>query len=549
MNNPHELSFVKRKILIGGFINLNAVDGSAFFLSSVAAMCAQYSQVEVVLASAVPLTNNVVIDELLDYPNVTLVDPFDSELLENRFQLQRDKRLSRQEYADFVSLLCDKIEFSAVLIRDTEVGRLFLERRPELDLITSVYLTGLTSVVQSPAATDIENYKRIVKTSAGIVLQTEVMKKTFLEIFPFVNQKRIFILPPHVPDSAGTFEDVFHYPERPSRLIYSGKFFPAWNTDKILAGFKAVASGSEVPLTLSVAGDYFKNDPDDPNFVRNCRYLLSSTQGITWHGSVPRNVSRLLIKDADIGISWRRPSLGSSSEFSTKVLEYGAVGRPVILNKTSAHVELLGEDYPFYADSMSQYKEIIRTLPSSGEKLEFAALRCYELAKEHWYSNVRKGLVDFLFIDSKEGGELRGNIDSDFSIDCTASFKYDACGQGIVDGPRFHFFEDDNQQRTVGELLRAAQYQQQIWEASIRNTADLRSCQRTPKASTSTESESLEKLKAENKELRERIRLVESRINRLKTFVKKVETRRFGGFIVKRARRFTKHAVRMLDNL
>ena len=549
MNNPQQLSFVKRKILIGGFINLNAVDGSAFFLSSVAAMCAQYSQVEVVLASAVPLVNRVVIDELIDYPNVTLVDPFDGDFVQSGFQQHKSKRLSRREYADFLSSLCDKVGFSAVLLRDTEVGRLFLERKPELDLITSVYLTGLTSVDRSPSAKDIENYRSIVKTSAGIVLQTEVMEKKFLEIFPSVNQKRLFILPPHVPDSTGSFEDVFHYPERPAHLIYSGKFFPAWNTDKILAGFKAVAAASDVPLSLSVAGDYFKDDPNDPNFVRNCRYLLSSTQGITWHGSVPRSVSRMLIKEADIGISWRRPSLNSSSEFSTKVLEYGAVGRPVILNKTSAHVELLGEDYPFFADSMSEYKEVVRTLPSSGEKLEFAALKCYELAKEHWYSNIRKSLIDFLLTESTNSGKSWGNIDSFTACDHSTNLKYDACGEGKVDGPRFHFFEDSNQQSTLAELLQAAQFQQQIWEGSIRNSAAARARLRTPNPSSATGSEILEELKAENRELKERIRVVENRINRLKTLVKKVETKRFGGFIVKRARRLTKQAVRIIDGL
>ena len=109
---------------------MNAVDGSAFFLSSVAAMCAQYSQVEVVLASAVPLVNRVVIDELIDYPNVTLVDPFDGDFVQSGFQQHKSKRLSRREYADFLSSLCDKVGFSAVLLRDTEVGRLFLERKP-----------------------------------------------------------------------------------------------------------------------------------------------------------------------------------------------------------------------------------------------------------------------------------------------------------------------------------------------------------------------------------------------------------------------------------
>ena len=41
-----------------------------------------------------------------------------------------------------------------------------------------------------------------------------------------------------------------------------------------------------------------------------------------------------LAASCDIGVSWRDASLDASLELSTKVLEFGVLGLPVILNRT-----------------------------------------------------------------------------------------------------------------------------------------------------------------------------------------------------------------------
>src|SRR5262249_57498087 len=60
-----------------------------------------------------------------------------------------------------------------------------------------------------------------------------------------------------------------------------------------------------------------------------------------------------LTASCDIGLSWRHPDLDASLELSTKVLEFGALGLPVILNRTPMHEALLGADYPLFAVSLA----------------------------------------------------------------------------------------------------------------------------------------------------------------------------------------------------
>jgi len=75
--------------------------------------------------------------------------------------------------------------------------------------------------------------------------------------------------------------------------------------------------------------------------------------GVTWHGGHSRDEAMRLAASCDIGLSWRHPDLDASLELSTKVLEFGALGLPVILNRTPMHEALLGADYPLFAASLA----------------------------------------------------------------------------------------------------------------------------------------------------------------------------------------------------
>ena len=77
-----------------------------------------------------------------------------------------------------------------------------------------------------------------------------------------------------------------------------------------------------------------------------------------WHGGQPRAEAMRLAAAGDIGLSWRHPELDSSLELSTKVLEFGQLGLPVILNRTPMHEALLGADYPLFAASVDDVADV-----------------------------------------------------------------------------------------------------------------------------------------------------------------------------------------------
>lgn len=395
-NTATSLGIKKFRVLIAGYINLNVIDGSAFFLSGLARLCADEPNVEVVLLAANPIERTEVVHEVLHYPNITVVDPFYDAQLINMLQLGDAQSLSREEYARAIGIVSERFDCDALIVRDTETCIHLTNKFPALAHKLAAYLTGITKVDEEIPSEVAQSIDLLSQKGVQLVCQTSLMAEKIVKNFPESMSEPVFVLPPQVPNTEEEFESVYHFADTPNRLAFTSKFFKDWNADKIFSAFKAVNKTSNPELVLEVAGDQFRRSESDPKFVENVKYLLLSTDGLKWHGRVPRDESRNIIIRSHVGISWRSSALDDSAELSTKVLEYGSLGRPSILNRTRLHEELLGEDYPLFANSSQEFKSLLRRLPSMSEDVELAARRCFALAQRYTFSSIRPGFMSML---------------------------------------------------------------------------------------------------------------------------------------------------------
>src|ERR1700729_4343551 len=88
-----------------------------------------------------------------------------------------------------------------------------------------------------------------------------------------------------------------------------------------------------------------------------------------------------IASEGDIGLSWRHPELDASLELSTKVLEFGQLGLPVILNRTPMHEALLGADYPLFAASLDDVADVAALAAGSPAVFQLAASRTQTAAE------------------------------------------------------------------------------------------------------------------------------------------------------------------------
>ncbi|MDO5747736.1 MAG: hypothetical protein Q4P66_08800 [Actinomycetaceae bacterium] len=453
------------RILLGGYINLNAVDGSAFFMAGLSAMCAQQPNIEITLVTANPIRKTEVVNEILYYPNVTIIDPFRGYLHNLADVGANSSSLTRTQYATVLYNVYSKGNFDAILIRDNEVAFNFVNDYPEVASKTIAYVTNITN-------TDIgldedTNYMltQLANRNVKFACQTLEIKELLLNSLSEYDASQVFILPPHIPDSQGTFEEVFNYSKCPSKLVYTGKFFEDWNPDLFIAAFKA-ARMSSVPLSLTIAGDHFKHSKTDPFFVKNVKYLLNNTEGLKWYGGIPRHQARDLIRGSDVGIGWRSNRLDNSTELSTKILEYGALGRPTIINRTKMHERIFGVDYPLYANTMQEIMNLFQSLPQMQREVEVAARKTYDVAKNHWYSSVLPtlmkniGNVPSSTTPKDNYCPLSANLLQKYSQDFLSSK-----GRVRLEGIWVIIEPDLNSTHTIGELLTFLECKYRFWQA------------------------------------------------------------------------------------
>jgi glycosyltransferase involved in cell wall biosynthesis len=325
------------RALVYGDMDLNLIDGSAIWLQSVTQALAG-AGCAVTLVLKAPVRTSRLIAPLLAEPGVTVRRPFEEHLVEGPGPIRAPAA------PELLARLDAEAPHDLVVMR----GRAVTAATAKSGLFAGRLWPYLTDVPQSvpaltPAAAD---ELGMIATAARYVLcQTEELR-CFLEGSIPAACGKCVLLPPilaEIPASrAATAAG------SPLRLVYSGKFAPRWNTLE-MTELPALLAARGVTAELHMIGDKIHNAADD--YQQRMRAALERP-GVTWHGGHAREDALRLVASCDIGLGWRHPEMDAFLELSTKVLEYGALGLPVILNRTPMHEGLLGADYPLFAASL-----------------------------------------------------------------------------------------------------------------------------------------------------------------------------------------------------
>ncbi|PHD76008.1 hypothetical protein COF64_10130 [Bacillus sp. AFS043905] len=387
--NSHELvENRKMKVLLFGFIDMNSMDGSAVFLSSLASTIALDSNIEVDLLLASPVKRDILIQPLEKFDNITILNPFVDPFFNAAGDEWVKKGVIDFDIAEMlISHYWSQKEYDWLFVRSIETVEKIAKHK-HIIKNTLVYATGLTHVGQDVNEEKFESIKNIYDQCAYFLCQTEEMCEFVIEILNLNKEKnKVSLLTPMIPN----VESAEGQTRLKNKLVYTGKFDPDWKTIPIITAFKELKR--EIPnLSLDVAGDKFKWVKDDSQFKEEAAYLLKNTDGLTWYGALTRENAQQLIVNSDIGITWRSEEMDSSLELSTKLLEYGVLRKAVIMNPTKMHMKLFGEDYPLYAVTEKDFRDAVKLALCNKDIYEFAAQRMYQVSRQFLFSEAIKKL-------------------------------------------------------------------------------------------------------------------------------------------------------------
>jgi glycosyltransferase involved in cell wall biosynthesis len=373
------------RVLLYGQINMNLIDGSSVWLASVAQMLTTLPGVEVTLLLRYPAERELLTAPLAAHPRIELAPaPTGPD----------GAPLSPRQAVDELERLDSERPFDVVLLRGTEVaeraasqgafaGRLWVYYLPPHDFVPG---------------TQLDHLRLLGEGCARILCQTEPIRALAEAAIP-EHAEKLILLPPMIPGPGPDEIDAAGSPERseeePFRMIYAGKIAPEYyflEMVEILGRLRVTRPEAE----LAVIGDKVHDPPENPAFRPAAEAALSGTEGLVWLGGVPRERVAELLAEADVALSIRHPEMARSRELSTKVLEYGAAGCAVLLNRTPLYEALLGADYPLFATDPGEALAALDRAAGDPALRKRAAAACAAATERHTFERVAAGLERYL---------------------------------------------------------------------------------------------------------------------------------------------------------
>ncbi|MFF3561554.1 glycosyltransferase [Streptomyces sp. NPDC002574] len=382
------------RAMVYGDVDLNLIDGSAVWAQSmVQALSLAGCETRLVLKA--PVRTGRLVDPLAELPGVTVLR---TDRVLSPVQASRKLRaLDEEEPCDLLVLRGRRAVTQIVTDGDFD-GRIW------------AYLTDIPQSAAEMTGEAAQDLARIAEASRQLLCQTEELR-CFIEAWVPEACGKCVLYPPSVPVPD------FDVPEHeaagdPVRMVYTGKFAPRWNTLEMTELPRALA-GRGVRAELHTVGDKIHDDPLHPEFHDRMERALTTTTGVVHHGGTPRQEAMRIAAGCDVGLGWRHPDLDASLELSTKVLEFGTLGLPVVLNRTPAHEALLGADYPLFVPgrgTLDDAAEAVAIAAGSKEAYRTAARRCQEAAAHFSLERAAerlRGHLDRAFPAAPDGLEKR----------------------------------------------------------------------------------------------------------------------------------------------
>ena len=380
------------RVLLYGDIDLNLIDGSAIWLTSIAEVLARCG-VDVVLLRRTPLTRDVLVRDLNRHPAVTVIDPWDPARAGLLDVLSREARARRRLQALDAAALIDAVQNATAidlfLIRGVETAAR-LDEQAQVGRRLWVYVTDPR---QYGSGEPRQRLGALYDRCAGLLCQTDEARCEIAAALGRDEPDRVVLLPPMIPH-VGEGDRRAPDPAAP-RLGYSGKLSPPYMIVETLDAFcrvRARCPGAE----FHVIGDKFHNVPAVPGFEATVRHRLQHTPGVVWHGGVSRADATALLARVDVATSWRAPSFDDSLEMSTKVLEYAALGIPVLMNPSTVQHRVFGADYRGYVTTADDVVARIAELTSSADTYRHASHQIRRLARPFTFDRVADRLAPVL---------------------------------------------------------------------------------------------------------------------------------------------------------
>jgi glycosyltransferase involved in cell wall biosynthesis len=369
------------RIALYGDLDLNVIDGSSIWLSSLAQTLHSGDRVSLTLLLKAPEVRDLITAPLRRLPRLTVVPPNEMGV---------GQALRPTEALDTLERLDDQDRFDVVFLRGFALCTQ-AARRPRFRGRLWAYLTDIPQRPSEVTPGVLDRLREIAEAAGRLLCQTEDLRGFLGSLLPEAS-KKLILLPPMIPPPPDPTQRL-RLPG--GRIFYAGKFAPDWGFLEMVRAFEELRP-RHPGLEFHVAGDKVHEPRQQPEYAPLVRAALAGTPGLVWHGGISRGNVQELLRTMDLALSPRHPDRNQSLELSTKILEYGAAGVPVVLNHNPLHEELLGAGYPLFVEGFDELPAVIERGLGDDETWYEAQVRCLEASASFTFAAVYQRLEPYL---------------------------------------------------------------------------------------------------------------------------------------------------------
>lgn len=376
-----------KRVLICGNPDLNYIDGSSIWAQTIALAISKSRKAKVDFIAKSTPDRDELFGPLKSDPNIEIVDGTDTKYWGGK----ASRRLSQPMMAELLVKLDSKKPYDAIVVRGLEIAAQLL-KAPKILERCWLYLTDIPQDISKYSSAQRNEMKQLGEGCQKLLCQTTGFVELWKELVPSLSDDKFKLYSPVIPDLK---KDLKSIAERPRTAVYAGKFKGDWMTLE-MANLWPEIHAKLSSSNLVVIGDKIHNEVENPNYVRDMESALVSTKGLNWLGAQPREVVQHHLQNARVGLSWRHERMNETIEYSTKILEYGGAGCAAILNRNALHEQLLGVDYPLFANNEKEFLEKLKLALSDSELTQMASDSLRQIAERHTLSERSKEISNWL---------------------------------------------------------------------------------------------------------------------------------------------------------
>lgn len=389
---------MSKRVLVCGSPDLNFIDGSSIWAQTIALALAATGQAEVDFLAKSKPERDELFGPLRSADRLTILNGVDP----NYWDGKGFKRLTLPMMAQLAVKLDQVDPYDVLVVRGLDIATTLLAY-PAVMKKCWLYLTDIPQQIDEYTTELREKMHTLAMGCERLLCQTQGFISLWQKLVPGVSPDKFSLYTPVIPDLPSNLVPLN---ERPFKAVYAGKFKADWKTLEMAELWPGVHT--QVPGTeLAMIGDKIHNEPGWPGYKDRMQRALETTSGLQWLGAQSRESVQAQLQSARVGLSWRAESMNDTVEYSTKILEYGGAGCAAILNRNSLHEQLLGVDYPLFANSAEEFSRQLLRAFQEPSVAETAASALTQLARRHTFSrrveDIRSWLQGGAMINTSNG--------------------------------------------------------------------------------------------------------------------------------------------------